>query len=140
MKYLKPSLLFLFTGILLISCNSQPESKTNSSNANSQDLQVIYFHNTKRCATCNAVENETKAALALFYAEQLEAGSIEFTSLNLEDENGKEKAKTLKVSGQTLLLIKGESQVNLTNEGFMNARTNPSKFHEILKEQIEKLL
>ena len=49
-------------------------------------------------------------------------------------------AETLHVSGQTLLIVKGETQVNLTNEGFMNARTNPTKFHEIIKAQIDKLL
>ena len=49
-------------------------------------------------------------------------------------------AQALKVSGQTLLLVKGEHQVNLTNEGFMNARTNPTKFHEILRTQIDNLL
>lgn len=140
MKYLKSSFFILFAGIMLISCNSQTESKKVSTDVASQDLQIIYFHNTKRCVTCNAVENETKAALELYFADQLKAGSIEFTSLNLEEENGKEKAKSLKVSGQTLLLIKGESMVNLTNEGFMNARTNPSKFHEILKTNIDKLL
>ncbi len=53
---------------------------------------------------------------------------------------GRSMARALEVSGQTLLLVKGETRVNLTNEGFMNARTNPAKFHEILKTQIDKLL
>jgi hypothetical protein len=86
------------------------------------------------------VEEETKMALTMFYEERLKAGSIEFTSLNLEEDEGKAMAQTLKISGQTLLIVQGETQVNLTNEGFMNARTNPSKFHEIVKEQIDQLL
>ena len=52
----------------------------------------------------------------------------------------KEMAQSLHVSGQTLLITRGNTHVNLTNEGFMNARTNPTKFHEILKTQIDKLL
>ena len=106
----------------------------------SNDVQVYYFHNTKRCATCNAVENETKVALEMFYKDQITAGTMEFTSLNVEEDQGKEMAHSLHISGQTLLIIKGDTQVNLTNEGFMNARTNPTKFHEILKTQIDKLL
>ena len=49
-------------------------------------------------------------------------------------------AQTLEISGQTLLVVNGETRVNLTNDGFMNARTNPTKFHEILKTEIDQLL
>ena len=140
MKTLKPSLLFLFIATILFSCKTQTAENQAAESVASNDVQVYYFHNTKRCATCNAVEDETKVALEMFYKDQMTAGTMEFTSLNLEDEMGKEMAKSLSVSGQTLLITKGDTHVNLTNEGFMNARTNPTKFHEILKAQIDKLL
>ncbi len=79
-------------------------------------------------------------ALDTFYADKMEDGSIAFTSLNLEEEDGKKMAEQLDVSGQALLLVKGEQMVNLTNEGFMNARTKADKFHEVLKAQIDKML
>jgi hypothetical protein len=140
MKTLKSSLLFLFIATILFSCKTQTAENQAAESVASNDVQVYYFHNTKRCATCNAVEDETKVALEMFYKDQMTAGTMEFTSLNLEDDNGKEMAKSLSVSGQTILITKGETHVNLTNEGFMNARTNPTKFHEILKTQIDKLL
>jgi hypothetical protein len=140
MKTLKPSLLFLFIATILFSCKTQTAENQAAESVASNDVQVYYFHNTKRCATCNAVEDETKVALEMFYKDQMTAGTMEFTSLNLEDDKGKEMAKSLSVSGQTLLITKGDTHVNLTNEGFMNARTNPTKFHEILKTQIDKLL
>lgn len=135
----------MFAALSLFGCQaptSENQTKSNQSAANvqSDDIQVYYFHNTKRCATCNAVEDETLMALKMFYPEQTEAGTIEFTSLNLEEEEGESMAQELQVSGQTLLLVKGETKVNLTNDGFMNARTNPTKFHEILKSQIDQLL
>lgn len=140
MKHLNFIVLIMFSATLLFSCNTQTSESKTAENAFSEDVQIYYFHNTKRCATCNAVENETKLVLELFYAEKIQSGSIEFTSLNLEEDEGKKMAQSLQVSGQTLLLVKGENQVNLTNEGFMNARTNSDKFHEILKTQIDKLL
>lgn len=140
MKVLKSSLLFLFAAMSLISCIAPAPENQSSESVLSDDIQVYYFHNTKRCATCNAVEDETKLALEMFYKEGVKAGSIEFTSLNLEEEEGESMAKSLQVSGQTLLIVKGETRVNLTNDGFMNARTNPTKFHEILRTQIDKLL
>jgi hypothetical protein len=140
MKIASPILALIFVGLLVGSCNNQTKKNTSSVAEVSGEIQVIYFHNTKRCATCNAVEDETKIALELYYKDQLSEDEISFTSLNLEEEDGKKMAETLHVSGQTLLLIYGENQVNLTSDGFMYARTNPSKFHEILKIQIDKLL
>lgn len=145
MKILKFSLLIMFVAASLFACNTQTtETQTTENqtteNVLSEDVQVYYFHNTKRCATCNAVENETKVALEMFYEDKMKAGTIDFTSLNLQEDEGKTMAQTLHVSGQTLLIVKGETKLNLTNEGFMNARTNPTKFHEIIKTQIDKLL
>jgi len=145
MKILKPSTLLIFITLALFSCNTQKPKDQLADNPNMEavsgdDIQVYYFHNTKRCATCNAVEDETKVALQMFYSEKMEAGTIEFSSLNLEEQDGEIMAESLQVSGQTLLLVKGETHVNLTNEGFMNARTNPTKFHEILRTSIDELL
>ena len=140
MKILKLSLLAAFVALILSSCNTRTSENQKIAAVVSEDIQVYYFHNTKRCATCNAVENETRAVLEMYYDENINAGTMEFTSLNLEEEDGKEMAQSLQISGQTLLIVKGESRVNLTNEGFMNARTNPTKFHEILKTEIDKLL
>ena len=140
MKILKPSFLIMFVTVSLFACNAQSSENQKSENVISEDVQVYYFHNTKRCATCNAVENETRVALEMFYEDKMKTGSIDFTSLNLEEVEGKMMAQSLGVSGQTLLIVKGDTHVNLTNDGFMNARTNPTKFHEILKTQIDKLL
>ena len=145
MKTFLPSILIMLATLFLAACNAPSSDNQTSENqtdeiVQSDDIQVYYFHNTKRCATCNSVEDETLMALELYYKENIKAGTIEFTSLNLEEEVGEKMAESLQVSGQTLLLVKGETQVNLTNDGFMNARTNPTKFHEILKSQIDQLL
>ncbi|MCK5066373.1 MAG: hypothetical protein KAR16_02990 [Bacteroidales bacterium] len=140
MKTLKSSLVIMVVTLSLFACNTQTKENQEASVEISEDVQVYYFHNTKRCATCNAVEDETRVALEMFYDEKMKAGTIYFTSLNLEEEEGKTMAEALQVSGQTLLIVKGETQINLTNEGFMNARTNPTKFHEIIKTQIDNLL
>ena len=123
MKTFKPSLLIMFVALSLFGCKApKSENQTNENqtaeNVQSDDIQIYYFHNTKRCATCNAIEDETLMALELFYKENIEAGTIEFTSLNLEEEEGESMAQELQVSGQTLLLVKGETKVNLTNDGF----------------------
>ena len=139
MKATKLMFLLIVT-VSVSACNAQTSQDQKFSEADTDELQVYYFHFTKRCATCNAVENEARVALEMFYADQLKEGNIAFISLNLEEDDGKKMADQLKVSGQTLLLVKGDQMVNLTNEGFMNARTKPDKYHEILKSNIDKLL
>ena len=130
----------IFVAFLLSSCSTQTSGDQKMAVSESGDLQVYYFHFTKRCATCNAIENETKVVLEIIYADQVQDGNIAFISLNLDEEEGKKMAEELEVSGQTLLLVKGDEIVNLTNEGFMNARTNPGHFHDILKNNIDKML
>ena len=98
-------------------------------------VEAYYFHNAARCVTCKTVESETKADL-----ESLYGAEVSFKALNLEDVATKPIAKKLKVSGQTLLLVKGDKKINITNEVFMYARTNPAKFKSIIKEKVDGLL
>lgn len=97
-------------------------------------IEAYYFHNTSRCVTCRTVEAEAKADLESLYGSQ-----VTFKALNLEDDATKAIAKKLDVSGQTLLIVKGDKKLNLTNEGFMYARTNPVKFKSIIKEKVDAL-
>jgi hypothetical protein len=130
----------IFSSFILIlimsvfSANAQTVKKeTSGSKANK--VEAFYFHNTSRCVTCKAVEDEAKTDLESLYGTQ-----VTFQSLNLEDDATKPIAEKLQVSGQTLLLVKGDQKINITNEGFMYARTNPAKFKKIIKEKVDKLL
>ncbi|PRY98801.1 hypothetical protein BY457_10969 [Marinilabilia salmonicolor] len=120
-------------------CNSTAQNSDNSQNqaevvAETTDVEVYYFHATRRCATCQAVEEVTKEALAERYGE-----SVSFHSVNREEEKGHPLIKKHNVSGQTLLVIKGDKAENLTNVAFMNARTNPEKLKSKIVETVESL-
>lgn len=102
---------------------------------NQAKVQAYYFHNATRCVTCKTVEAEAKTDLKELYGDK-----VSFQALNLEEKSTQELAKKLKVSGQTLLVVNGEKQVNLTNEGFLYAVTNPDKFKSIIKEKVDPLM
>lgn len=122
--FLNVLLFALFSGFL---ANAQTSSTTK--------LQAYYFHNATRCVTCKTVESEAKTNLKELYGD-----NVTFQSLNLEDKATQELAKKLKVSGQTLLATNGNKQVNLTNDGFLYAVTNPVKFKSIIKEKVDPLM
>lgn len=102
---------------------------------NQAKVQAYYFHNATRCVTCKTVEAEAKTDLKELYGDK-----VSFQALNLEEKSTQELAKKLKVSGQTLLVVNGEKQVNLTSEGFLYAVTNPDKFKSIIKEKVDPLM
>lgn len=127
---------FILLIALLIPVTSMSQSKKIDAKViSSNQVEAYYFHNTSRCITCKTVEAEAKSDLQSLYGDQ-----VTFQALNLEDETTKAIAKKLEVSGQTLLLVKGDQKINITNEGFLYARTNPVKFKKIIKEKVDKLL
>ncbi|HAF30700.1 MAG TPA: hypothetical protein DCG75_16785 [Bacteroidales bacterium] len=118
------------------SCTAQDTKKENDeTTVKTENVEVFYFHFTRRCATCNAVEDVAKEAIKEYYADD-----VFFASYNLDEADGKEKAEEVGVSGQTLIIVSGENKINITNEGFMNARTNPEKLKEIIKEKIDPFI
>ncbi len=108
---------------------------SNAQNGNAAKVQAYYFHNQVRCETCRTVEAEAKQNLKELYGDK-----VSFQALNLEEKATQELAKKLKVSCQTLLVVKDDKQINLTNEGFLYAVTNPDKFKSIIKQKVDPLV
>ncbi len=131
MKRLLFSFLIAALVIFNSSCNAQSKNKDNSQ---SEEVTVYYFHFSHRCATCLAVEEVSKEAV-----ESLYEGEIEFLAYNLDEPEGKSAGDQLGISGQTLLVAKGAEKIDLTSEGFLNARNEPEKLKALIKEKVDSL-
>ena len=119
-----------------VSCSAQSNKKDEGAKLSEADkVEVYYFHYSRRCMTCNTVESVSKDAVAELYGNK-----VSFADYNLDEKAGKAKGDELEVSGQTLLIVAGDTKINITNEGFMNARSNPDKLKQIIKEKIDPLL
>ncbi|MFA9389121.1 MAG: nitrophenyl compound nitroreductase subunit ArsF family protein [Prolixibacteraceae bacterium] len=117
---------------------SKAESATKSSCDQTKadtSVKAYYFHATRRCATCQAVEEVTKEALKKYYGEK-----VSFESINNEEDAKNPMIAKYKISGQTLIIIKGDQVTNLTNEAFMYARTQPEKLKAKIKATIDPIL
>jgi hypothetical protein len=136
MKSTSPIVSMVFIVGLSISCIAQTEKGSGkTTKASTENVEVFYFHNARRCITCMAVEEVSKQIVQELYKNE-----VLFSAYNLEKEDGRKKARALGVSGQTLLIVSGENRINITNEGFINARSNPEKLKQIMKEKIDPLL
>ncbi len=98
-------------------------------------VKAYYFHATRRCETCQAVENVAKEVIDETYADK-----VSMLVFNREIDENKALVEKYKISGQTLLLVKGDEVVNLTTKAFMSARNNPEKFKKELKAAIDAML
>ena len=127
-------IMLLGTG-LSCSANATKEENKSEEIRQAETVEVYYFHNTRRCATCKAVENVSKNAV-----EAMENENVTFTGLNLEKPEGEKKAKELGVSGQALLIVGGDKTINITQKGYLHARSNPEKLKQIVREKVNSLL
>lgn len=132
-------ILFIATSVF-VACN-QGSQKTNNEqvkNEISQDsdtlFHVYYFYATHRCPTCQAVETVTKETLKEFYGDK-----IVLQSYNFEEDANKGLVDKFQVSGQTLLIVKGDKKANLTDNAFMNAKAKPEMLKEKIRTTIESM-
>ncbi len=131
---------FILALVMLVPVFTGSAQDGNKNKISSGKIEAYYFHFTTRCMTCQTVEERAKENLQDLYPEQWKTGTITFQAANLDEKGGEALAKKLGVSGQTLLLVKGDKQVNLTNKAFLYAVTNPAKYKQIIKENVDKLL
>lgn len=127
--------------ILLSACNGQPKKDTNASlDASISKIEVLDFHSTHRCMTCNAIEKNTKYTLDTYFSKELKADKITFQVINVDEKENENIAEKFEASGTSLILNvikKGkETQINLTDFAFMNGN-DQDVFSKELKEKID---
>ena len=133
----------LVIGLILISCNGPDKSKTASLDVSISKIEVLDFHTTHRCMTCNAIEANTKYTLETYFSKELEDHKITFQVINIDEEENEKIAEKFEASGTSLFLnvIKNgkETQINLTDFAFMNGNDQET-FSKELKTKIDKEL
>jgi hypothetical protein len=105
-------------------------------------VEVYYFHATMRCPTCLAVEEQTRKTLDEDFTDAVKSGTIKLTVLNFEEKENKSLAEKFGIGWSSLILYVPETDktINLTEDGFAYARTNPEKFRKKLQEKIKELM
>ena len=131
------------SGILILtlfSCTTGGQEETGTYVADADYIQIVLFHLAQRCESCNNVEEETNALIETEYPEEISSGKIKFVSLNYQSKDGREAAKLLQASGQTLFVVAGDSINNLTSPAFMFASTHPDYYREALRKALDQAL
>lgn len=107
-------------------------------------VEVLYFHGKKRCATCMAIEKNTKEVVEEQFADELGNGTVVFRIIDISDPENEEIAEKYEVTWSSLFVSRWkdgkETYENLTEYAFANARTSPETFKSGLTGKINELL
>jgi hypothetical protein len=139
MKTLK-FITVLAIGLILTACNGQNKSKDQILDQSVSKIEVLDFHSTHRCMTCNAIEANTKYTLNTYFSKELKEDKITFQVINVDEKKNEKIAEKFEASGTSLILnvIKNgkETQINLTDFAFMNGNDQEA-FSRELKTKID---
>lgn len=129
--------IFMLLGSFI--ANAQATKKQETKKVTASKVEVYYFHFSQRCATCHAVEDNSKKAIAALYPEKVKTGEYTFKGVNLDETSSKTIAEKLSISGQTLLVVCGAKKVDITSKAFMYAH-DPIKIKAEIKKAVESVL
>ena len=101
-------------------------------------VTVYYFHYALRCATCHAVEDNSKNALTTLYPEKVKTGEYAFKAINFDEASSKPIAKKLGVGGQTLLVVCDDKKIDLTSKVFLYAQ-DPTRIETEIKKANDRV-
>ena len=136
-------LVTLLISLAVFSCKEKVQTEVTSNAITVNKVEVIDFHSTHRCMTCNAIEANTKYTLETYFAKELKDHKITFQVINVDEEENEKIAEKFEASGTSLFLnvIKNgkETQINLTDFAFMNGNDQEA-FSKELKTKIDKEL
>lgn len=142
---MKKELLMIALCVGMVACgndNAKNESKAEKQ-MKKDVVEVLYFHGKQRCATCMAIEKNTKELMESTFAEKLKNGELVFKSVDITQEET--LADKYEVSWSSLIIVDydkngKEEATNMTEFAFGNARTNPNNFKKGVAEQISTML
>lgn len=123
----------------------QQQSQSQSQLQDTGDrVEVLYFHAKQRCATCMAIEKNTKDVIETQFADELENGTVIFRIIDISEPENEKIADKYEVTWSSLFVSQWkdgkETYENLTEYAFANARTSPETFKSGLTEKINELL
>lgn len=149
------SSLLLLT-LALAGCNSQANSQNaevkETAPENQQEnkkevtkvdkIEVIDFHGSRRCYSCQTIEKYTKETLEEFFQPELRDGIITFQSINVEEEQNKAIVEKYQARGSSLFInpiVDGEDNI-AEDIQVWRLLANERNFKQYLKTKIDNLL
>nr|WP_081981617.1 nitrophenyl compound nitroreductase subunit ArsF family protein [Alistipes sp. ZOR0009] len=120
---------------------AQPKGKSAQSNR----VEVLYFHGKQRCMTCNAIEKLSREVVQTSFANEVKKGTLVFKVVDISKPENEKLADSYEVTWSSLFVNSWrggkESRKNMTEYAFSYAKNSPDVFKaglvKALKEQLK---
>ena len=141
---MRKTLMIIGIALSIISCG---ESKTKqesvvSEKKNENYVEILYFHGKQRCATCVAIEENTKQLIEERFSEQISKGELVFKTIDINE--NETLADKYEITWSSLVLVDNQNGKefveDLTNFAFTNALNSPDEFKEGVSKTINNML
>lgn len=141
---MRKTLMIIGIALSIISCG---ESKIKNEaiiekQENKTSVEVLYFHGKQRCATCVAIEENTKQLIEERFSEQISKGELVFKTIDINE--NETLADKYEITWSSLVLVDNQNGKefveDLTNFAFTNALNSPDEFKEGVSKTINNML
>jgi len=136
-------LVLILVSTLLFSCNGKIKKEKPTVETLTNRVEVIDFHSTHRCMTCNAIEANTRYTLDTYFSGDLKNNTITLQVINVDMEENESIAEKFEATGTALfinVIVDGkETPIDLTEFAFMEGNDQEA-FSSELKAKIDEAL
>lgn len=133
---------FAFLILSIVSAFMLPQSTAQANKENT--IQVLDFHSTHRCMTCNAIEKQTRAVLNKHFSKEIASGKITFRTVNVDEKSNTTLAEEFQATGTSLFIKvitnRNSEKINLTQFAFMNVNKTDDSFEKGLVDSLKEAL
>jgi hypothetical protein len=130
-------ILLLFTGLTNGFAQSKPLTPK-------PRVEVYYFHPNERCPIDQSIEENTIKLMNSNFAKEIKDGTIRFQIINTDDKSQAKTVALFEINAQALYVVNHrdgkEIKNDLTHFAFTYGLSNPERFKNELKEEIDKEL
>jgi hypothetical protein len=95
-------------------------------------VNVLYFHPEQGCATCKAVGAVSKKLIETEFAGK----KVEFVDVDFSVAANKNIVEKYEIVSSSLIIAKGNDKIDLTQQAFATALSNPQALENLIKETI----
>ena len=119
------------------------ETKNSDTTITAPEVIAYYFHTTYRCVSCKKIEAYSREAIETGFAEQLESGTLEFESINIDESDYKHFVKDYQLYTKSLVIcdMKDGKQVTWKNlDKVWQLIRNKDEFVKYVQDEINAYL
>jgi hypothetical protein len=105
-------------------------------------VNIVYFHRTKRCYSCKYSEAQTRATLDTHFADELASGKITFVSVDVQDESNAAIIDKYGAYGPQLFIsvLKGDTESITEVQEFWDFIGDDDGFSNLIIDKVNEAL